>query len=1278
MSDDYILAPMQLDAMVLTKPVSEKISFLRYEMDYENLGKFTSPEPRPFYEKNYPDPPDAGIYLHWTLPQALRHGTAPDDSSDFSFHLVPNRWLVVRVLDGATPDQAVKAWLLYSDHLGSDGSSNYVHPTQTNADGSPVATKIGRNQPLSDPPTGTEQTNSFLTALGPGDLTFSTFSPSAEDVLSFCDRDVADLPKGTFTYYVAGWHADPSDDPLATTEWESDPDQPGIYANDTFDWYVYADDDDLPKQTLIHALVSGVDWDPTSENVDPDSYPQNLSAQVKVAVGNTAIDALSAIVRVDNPTEQKEADLLEAFQYGLLDNYDQPGGPETLNMDIRQHWFGASSGGTLWSIVATEREGSTALPAPSTPVLTDDQKDQLATLNQKQHELDRQQRILESMQWTLFSLWWKYKWQQVGNSPPFDPGEFTDFLGAQLACQVGDWSGAGCDNAPDQTDPAWYINQVKAQTSTVSQASSDCGAAQTAVTLGDDQKLKAVNMPQYYHPNDPVVLALNLGRSDHLDPTGSLLCRTPAQMMSALTVSDTTYCATGSSGTNIGDKIPVLADPNSYIDAGVLPSIQQLNVESFFLSPCLFAQDILGDESQADAVRAAYEALPDPAADIQFAPQDVAYPEWTQPWRPLLLEWQATVLKEPAYTCPTDSVLPCTFNQSNWQFDGTDFQWPGDATHSDSPDFHFDEDDSVQMQLSGRTFITPHLPVTLASQLQDWINTHQQRDPDFDDLVADLETYLKTIQGQDILSQRLSGMTALMIQRDYVANAAPFGTDITDVLGDYHHGYPSPNLHKHYSSATTPWDFAALRGTFFVIDKLTVLDNFGRTIDLMGSNNSAYSGQDEIADYFYPYAGRNLKFKTATDPTPAPSTQLPASEDPTKHMMQLPPRITQDSKLAFDLTSNDTNNDNINYANANPICGWVVPNHLDRSLAIYGPDGTAWGELYLSQQDEDHYVPVWQSDPTSDSPIASVEDIPNVYVANMLQALCERSETDDGLGFSGFFQVIDETLWSVNPRGRRQDQNLSVLVGRPLAIVRAELQLKLRGLPYVSQDWWNIFDVSEVFPPDPGDYCKPAAFKKVTDVDGGVGDFKWDIHLGSQALNDDGLIGYYVDDPSDLASSFGVFNAVHVPDDVQTDYLDKIEPGNFIDLYFTDDTVTTPDSAEAQVCRLTMLVDPRGSVHAFTGLLPVFTLDIPGEYTTAALAKMAYMFRIGPFLTSPDVVRIPQPAESKGTWSWFDKVLDAASDITKADGKVRFPTTPPLVKEGWLKFTPNPSTDEQE
>jgi hypothetical protein len=81
---------------------------------------------------------------------------------------------------------------------------------------------------------------------------------------------------------------------------------------------------------------------------------------------------------------------------------------------------------------------------------------------------------------------------------------------------------------------------------------------------------------------------------------------------------------------------------------------------------------------------------------------------------------------------------------------------------------------------------------------------------------------------------------------------------------------------------------------------------------------------------------------------------------------------------------------------------------------------------------------------------------------------------------------------------------------------------------------------------------------------------------------------------------------------------------------------------------------------------------VPASYLTPGLSRISYLFRAGPLLTPPDQIRMPRPAANQGSWAWFDEVLQATTPIGGSDGKVTLTAVPPLVKEGWLKFTPNP------
>ncbi len=1271
--ESTLLVPMQLDVMVLNQAATTSTPFLRFKMLYKNLGEFKSAEPAPFAGAST-TAPKAGIYLHWTLPKELRHGRHREDGST-EFPLVPNRWLVTRTQAGIPPERAVKAWILESDYIStSNGTSPFVDPDGTGGGNIPKPTKIGRALRLLPSLTSLAvQKTPFLRAVGPGSVYFSVFQAGAENVFSFHDdvTDVDDISgkgteiaKGTFTYSVVGWYSDPAHDPLADTTWSesNDPEHHGAWRNDRFDWLVYTTASGPPKRMLTHTLVSGAEWNRGGPSRPADNYPTDIQNRVKVAVGNTAVDALSGMVRLFRGSEA-EADLLEAFQYGLLEEFNKPGSSEALNMAIRRHWFGASPGGALWEIVPKQRSGDTSLPAPPEPIITGPQGAALAALNGAQEELDRARRMLESMQWNLYALWWKQNWKSAGlNTMPVDEPLY-DWLMEQFPLQVG--IGSTCageangptDGAPD--NETWYICTVRAQKELVDRLEKRKKDAVDALLplLDPTQELKESRLPEYHVPNDPVILVTGLGRSTNFDPGANLVCRVLSQAISALTVSGTTYATDPARGTDISARIPRLVDPNRLLPSGALA----LHVESFFLSPILFAADIL-DPSKADAVRAGIKALPAPSATgTQFRSPEFARNEWTQPWVPLLLDWDITLLRKPAYG-GTKNDPTAMLNRDNWKFDGTDYKWVGPT---DPGGGNFSVADA-QMQLMGRTFITPQITFTLADQLQEYVKTHKERDPDLQKLLDNLNEYLQAIKGQDILSQRLSGVTSMMLERNPAQSVAPTGA-IGELIGNGRHGHPMPSPNPHSSWADAVMNFTPMRGTFYVINRLSVIDMFGRTIDLMLANFSD-SPQEQgtpQGPYFFPITGRDVKSPTAKDPRPGRGKAVYATE----RMVQLTPRMAQDSQLRLRLLSSDGRDTDITTtAGANPVCGWVVPNHLDRSLAFYAPDGSAWGELFLSRRFEGKYVPVWEADPANPAAPKSIREIPNAYVRGMLEALTAR--TDNGQGFNDFITTIDETLWTINPLGQRDDEHLSVLIGRPLAIVRADMALRIRGLRPYNQDWWNTFAVD---PEKPGDPSRPAP---IGTVDGRVGEYLWPVRLGSAVLRDDGLIGYFLDDPESRGETFKTFNTLRLPAGQRSDYLKPIGDGNYPQLRFIDDA-TTPEAARRQICRMTMLLDPRGSIHAFTGLLPVASLALPSRFVKPAFQKMFYTFRAGPVLTSPEEIRLPHPAERKGNWSWFDHILQTSIPIAEADGDVRFPTTPSIIREGWLQFTPNPPNDHE-
>ena len=75
-----------------------------------------------------------------------------------------------------------------------------------------------------------------------------------------------------------------------------------------------------------------------------------------------------------------------------------------------------------------------------------------------------------------------------------------------------------------------------------------------------------------------------------------------------------------------------------------------------------------------------------------------------------------------------------------------------------------------------------------------------------------------------------------------------------------------------------------------------------------------------------------------------------------------------------------------------------------------------------------------------------------------------------------------------------------------------------------------------------------------------------------------------------------------------------------------------------------MLVDPRTSVKARTGILPAKTLALPNQDIAAVLASHELFFQVAPTLRSAEQLTIPHPSRKYGTWSWLSPTLAGSSN----------------------------------
>ncbi|MFG3244735.1 MULTISPECIES: hypothetical protein [unclassified Streptomyces] len=1262
-AQDALVVPVRVDALAVNQAVRGGETFSRVTPNFSVKTPRTSPEPdfTAFSTTFATEAKSDGVYLQWSLPAAAVRGRADStglggapgrtQSADpaIIYPALPNRWLVVRYYHAAgsttTADPVAAGWLLWSDHIDkTGGGSPFPDPDHPGA-----SVKVATAHSLDAQgwkPAGGER---FLrvTALGAGIPGFTVYQPYNLNILSFHDPllDAAGtlLPDGTLSYLVAGWHQDPAEDllaPAALRSLLSFRGEPvpstatelltaGLHA---LNWTVTGPPDPTTR-TVYHGVVLGLPWQ--SDATFPSARPDPPSV-VQYALGNSALDARTALPGHVNRAPRDQL-LHRAFAQDCLDTLATAldDGSSTLDAAALATWFLPSQAGYRWQITDSAQDTGRKAPDKPDPAERARERDWLAALNANQHAYDTCLRDLAQAQTRLYDLWWSA-------GLPAAPPQFRQAAQGQL----------------DPSTTGSLAAQVKALREKCFgegglRSRIPYGATTTALTqavhayaqplrLPPNRRLTRVPLPPYYRPADPLVLIDKAGTPRTAYPTIPTACRRPDQLI------------------DHADTTPPPAGPQP--GSGSPPPAPRHFADLAADMPWAPLPALLTEFSALESLtRAAYAKWSGPqhtphdlvadAKELRWNPRTASgrpslWPDpcelWRQAWSPLVVAWHARIHPLPYLDSPSAAAES---TDPHWDFDGTRYHWRGTG-------------ELPSRELSGHGLLTD-LPAFLLGGRTTQYLARRPHAP------AHLLHALAQEARQEIC-QTLDGVNAALARRGPSNHWEKFDGPAAPLL-DTRILAPSP-------PDPTASHFEPVRAAQLVLTRLTVIDRFGRSVKVL---DSAHSPEPLLA--------------ASVTPDTSPQHQpLTVKDEDAKHCVQLTPRLQQVARTRFDTVSSrhdDTvvePDDDLAKDDPGPLCGWLVPNHRDDSLLVYGASGEPLGEVLTTSPDDAHDQVDWTPLPgsswlTRTDVLSTAFAQAHPHLCGLLTALLSLDGPAPGWlnAYVELRGTIDEGLLHIAPSHHEDTPAWALAAGRPVALVRARLSIELAAPPLPAADWDQLLK-------GPGEH------------DGNrLRDIRWPIRLGDTTRPDDGLIGFFTadrDTPDQTQTNYRQLYTPYPPAGTALEYARGLDAA-------TDPAVhaatagTPPAPGDHTATWVTLLCDPWASVTATTAILPANTVRLPAACTDGPRARLTLCLRTGPLLAgittgqepgAPAPARalaLPRPSPRYGDWAWAERTpphsdTPSAWAFLPIDGPstaIHPPDTTPDARTGHLTLS-HPST----
>ena len=1243
-----VLVPIVVEALAVSAADAATREWAAVAVNPLDAG---APRPAPFDTvKNRP----AGVHLHWALPDALTRGERASADEDVplaasvqssveqpeqrdqrrtEFSRTPNRWLVVRMRAGATqtaPREA-SAWVV----------CGALDPARRRA------------VPLADWRENRETAESALTAMGPGDPTFAVYYDNTRNLLAFHDP-LKDVTSGPLSYLVCGWYARLEDDPLhaPTTE------QTWLDLITSLGWSINASAIERLRKSA-QAAARAAYLQSADENDGTRAGEIQLYAAKNTADERRG-DASSLLLGTGPSQFTKDAEKRNAKSRALYarrqffsrfwprqmlchgavfdvawggrgGGFDSPGAgvPPPGSVGITVGNTAAQALAALSAKQSGDASLARLLDAFATGALSDlSQSSGLARLESLLHGED------------FASSPGGFVVDQIEQGDLFAPSAGSETPGTRGQTDKGLLKTQDSDTRQLKVQRSFFradasLSELRER---MQNPGKRPGGTAGQAPAGRPRTTETVRraMPRWFQPRDPVLLLSQARRAykhgeDHVID-GVLGCRISGQTVDQVSVNPWRSSETGDRNAALVDVVG--RDLSTHdLQSGQIPAeCGALFFEALLLDPTTVpvAQNLIvqrahrvrssarSDDRVVSAAIAGrryqveqtllYVAAADPLIDAQALaatsnlrgtrPHPLALQLWRRPWTPIEMDWEVAWFPSPGA-------------ERDWALQQTDFGLRGDVP--------LGTDGEPALVLRGRSLLTPSVARTLERHLKRFLEDEDsgERDEATPNEEADLARAMRDFAKLDVLGTSLSGLHDTLMARRPVPGLA---------------GEPAPDAWLPIPEARALW---LLRAGHLRVQRARVIDAFGQFHELAPAVLAAPTRAEDLV-----------------------SRAGPA-------FLALPPRIQEPARLMFRLLdASAAPGAEVREATRerSPVCGWIVPDHLDEAVEVFDAQGQASGQL---QPADDGRTLEWQGVPGVADALGAPPQLAQPQLAGFVQGLLdhglrdrERLASEDPpseSALSALLRMVDATLWSTDPVGRAGSEHLSLLVGHPLALVRAELRLEVQdgGVTAIVQG--ALYD-------DARDELERTPLP---------------VRLGEVLSLDDGLMGYFIND------DYSRFYPIH---DSLAPQAWPIGPGQG----FLGSLAGAPNTAgravrhpyidrtpqvwirPGQRVRLTLVLDPRGAVHATCGFLPRKKIELMREHVALALEALNFTFRVGPVLVDPDTIRMPLPSEIAGGWSWVRRVNVTTwqeDPVVKASQDALLPDTPALLTEGWLKLS---------